>query len=170
MGLPIKNSDDLRDEIARLKALEQQQAAELKQHFSSPGAILSTVIGLLSGSEDDSKEDKNASLFNQDFIGLISRIVLPIALNKTLFKNSGFIVKTIVGLLSQKASHYINEDAVGGIWDKVKSAFEENVAHNPAVTGIWDKVKSIFGGSNKPPSKRRGRIKNAPVPAYVQAS
>ena len=169
MGLPIKNSEDLKDEIARLKGLEQLQAAELKQHFSSPGAIFSTVISLFSGSNDDTKEEKNASFFNQDFIGLISRIVLPIALNKTLFKNSGFIIKTIVGLLSQKASHYINEDAVGGIWDKVKSAFEENVAHNPAVTGILDKVKGLFG-SKPPSSKSRGRIKNAPVPAYVQAS
>ena len=169
MGLPIKNSEDLKDEIARLKGLEQLQAAELKQHFSSPGAIFSTVISLFSGSNDDTKEEKNASFFNQDFIGLISRIVLPIALNKTLFKNSGFIIKTIVGLLSQKASHYINEDAVGGIWDKVKSAFEENVAHNPAVTGILDKVKGLFG-SKPPSSKSRGRIKNAPVPEYVQAS
>ena len=168
MGLPIKNSDDLKEEIARLKGLEQQQATELKQHFSSPGAILSTVMGLFSGSKDDSKEEKNASLFNQDFIGLISRIVLPIALNKTLFKNSGFIVKTIVGLLSQKASHYINEDSVGGIWGKIKSTFEENVSHNPAVTGILDKVKGIF--ASKTASKSRGRIKNAPVPDYVQAS
>ena len=169
MILPIRNSVELKGEIARLKGLEQQQATELKQHFSSPGAIFSTIMGLFSNSSDN-KEEKNASLFNQDFIGLISRIVLPIALNKTLFKNSGFIVKTIVGLLSQKASHYINEDAVGGIWDKVKSAFEENVAHNPAVTGILDKVKGLFAGKPKPGSKSRGRIKNAPVPDYVQAS
>jgi hypothetical protein len=169
MGLPIKNSDDLKDEIARLKGLEQQQAAELKQHFSSPGAIFSTLMNLFPKSAD-SKEEKNASLFNQDFIGLLSRIILPIALNKTVFKNSGFVMKAIVGLLSQKASHYINEDSVGGIWDKVKNAFEENVAQNPAVTGILDKIKGLFGGTPKPGSKSRGRIKNAPVPAYVQAS
>ena len=168
MSLPITNSADLKEEIARLKGLEHQQATELKQHFSSPGAIFSTIISLFSGSSD-SKEEKNASFFNQDFIGLISRIILPLALNKTLFKNSGFIVKTIVGLLSQKASHYINEDAVGGIWGKIKSTFEENVAHNPAVTGVLDKVKGLFG-SKPTPSKSRGRIKNAPVPEYVQAS
>lgn len=169
MALPIKNSDELRSEIARLKGLEQQQADQLKQHFSSPGAILSTVMGLFSGSKDD-KEEKNASLFDQDFIGLLSRIVIPIALNKTLFKRSGFLVKALVGILSQKASHYINEDSVGGIWDKVKSAFEENVAQNPTVTGILDKIKGIFGGKTQPPSRSRGRIKNAPVPEYVQAS
>lgn len=170
MGLPIKNSEDLKDEIARLKGLEQQQADQLKQHFSSPGAIISTVIGLFSGSKEDSKDEKNASLFNQDFIGLLSRIILPIALNKTVFKKSGFIVKAIVGLLSQKASHYINEDSVSDVWGKLKSIFEENVAHSPIVTGILDKVKGLFGSKPKPGSKSRGRIKNAPVPAYVQAS
>ncbi len=170
MSLPIKNSDDLRSEIARLKGLEQQQAAQLKQHFSSPGAILSTVMGLFSSSKEDSKEEKNASLFDQDFIGLLSRIVIPIALNKTLFKHSGFLVKALVGILSQKASHYINEDSVGGVWDTVKSTFEKSVAHNPTVTGILDKIKGIFGGNTQPPSRSRGRIKNAPVPEYVQAS
>jgi hypothetical protein len=169
MGLPITNSIDLKDEIARLKGLEQQQADQLKQHFSSPGAIFSTITGLFSGSSEN-KDEKNTSLFNQDFIGLISRIVLPIALNKTLFKNSGFIVKAIVGLLSQKASSYITGDAVGGIWGKLKSTFEENVTQNPAVSGIVDKVKGIFGGKTKPDSKSRNRIKDAPVPAYVQAS
>jgi hypothetical protein len=141
----------------------------LKQHISSPGAIFSALFNLFPKS-DDSKEEKNASLFNQDFIGLISRIVLPIALNKTVFKNSGFIMKAIVGILSQKASHYINEDSVSDVWGKLKSAFNENVAHSPVVTGILDKVKGLFESKPKPGSKSRGRIKNAPVPAYVQAS
>ena len=162
MTLPIRNSVELKGEIARLKGLEQQQATQLKQHFSSPGAIFSTIMGLFSNSSD-SKEEKNASLFNQDFIGLISRIVLPIALNKTLFKNSGFIVKTIVGLLSQKASHYINEDAISGVWGKVKHLFEENVSENPAITGIFGKIKGLFAGRNPKP-----RLKKAPVPAYVK--
>jgi hypothetical protein len=169
MTQPVRTSTELKDEIARLKGLEQQQASQLKQHFSSPGAIFSTLMNLFPKSEE-TKDEKNASLFNQDFIGLLSRIILPIALNKTVFKKSGFVVKALVGILSQKASHYINEDSVGGVWDKVKSTFEENVAHNPAVTGILDKIKGIFGGSPKPGSKSRGRIKNAPVPAYVQGS
>ena len=169
MTLPVRTSTELKDEIARLKGLEHQQANQLKQHFSSPGAIFSTIFNLFPKSED-SKEDKNASLFDQDFIGLLSRIILPIALNKTVFKKSGFVVKALVGILSQKASHYINEDSVSDVWGKIKFVFEENVAHNPTVTGILDKIKGIFVSKPKPGSKSRGRIKNAPVPAYVQAS
>ncbi len=161
MTLPIKNSVELRHEIYRLQGLEAEQSEALKKRFSSPGAVFSTIMSLFPKSDD--KEDKNSSLFNQDFIGLISRIVLPVALNKTLFKNSGFIVKTVVGLLSQKASHYINEDAIGDAWGKAKHLFEEHVSENPAVTGILGKIKGLFA-SKKP----KPRLKKAPVPAYVK--
>lgn len=163
MTLPIKNAVELRHEIYRLQGVEAEQSAALKKRFSSPGAVFSTIMSLFPKSDD--KEDKNSSLFNQDFIGMISRILLPITLNKTLFKNSGFIVKTIVGLLSQKASHYINEDSVSDLWGKAKHLFEENVSENPAITGIFGKIKGLFASKNPKP-----RLKKAPVPAYVQAS
>lgn len=165
MSLPIKNSVELRSEIYRLQGLEEEQAAALKAHFSSPGAVFSTVLSLFPKSEDN--DNHKSGLFNQDFIGLISRLVLPVALNKTVFKNSGLIVKALVGILSQKASHYINEDSVSGVWDKAKSLFESQVAHNPTITGLVDKVKALF---TKKQSRSRGRIKNAPVPAYVKAA
>lgn len=160
--LPIKNTAELRDEIKRLKGLEVEQSLALKKRFNSPGAVFSSLMSLFPKSED-SAEDKTSSLFSQDFIGLISRIVLPVALNKTLFKNSGFIVKTVVGLLSQKASHYINEDSVGDVWGKIKHVFEENVTENPAITGLWAKVKGVFASKQPKP-----RLKRAPVPAYVK--
>lgn len=161
MTLPIRNTVELRDEIYRLQGVEAQQSAALKKRFSSPGAIFSTVKSLFPKSDDE--DDKNSSLFSQDFIGLISRFVLPIALNKTLFKNSGFIVKTLVGLLSQKASHYINEDSVGDVWSKVKHLFEENISENPTITGIFGKIKGLFAGKKPKP-----RLKKAPVPDYVK--
>jgi demethoxyubiquinone hydroxylase (CLK1/Coq7/Cat5 family) len=70
-------------------------------------------------------EGKSTSFFDQDLVGLISRFVLPFTLNKTIFRKSGFIVKAIVGLVSQKASHFISEDTVVGLWDKVKGLFNK---------------------------------------------
>jgi len=133
----VKNSNDLKAEIARLEGLSAQQGAALKAHFSSPRAIFSTIYAMFStpGSTED---EKSGGIFNQDFLGLISRFVLPLALNKTIFKNSNFLVKALVGLVSQKASHFINEDAVGGIWHKITAAVEGQSA------GIIDKVKSLF--------------------------
>ncbi len=118
MSIPVKNINDLRDEILRLKTVEHDQSIALGQRFKSPSAVFSTIVSLFPRSEHS---DKEKGFFDQDIVGLLSRIVLPFTLNKTLFRKSGFIVKTLVGLVSQKASHFITEDSVVGVWDKVKS-------------------------------------------------
>jgi hypothetical protein len=122
METPIRNIFELQGEIGRLKNLEAEQAIALKARFSGPSAIFSTVLSLFPNSAAVDSV-RGAGFFNQDILGLISRFVLPLTLNKTIFRHSGFIVKTLVGILSQKASHYISEDAVSGIWSKAKSIF-----------------------------------------------
>jgi hypothetical protein len=122
MEVPIKNSWDLRQEIIRLKELEQEQSLALKERFSSPMAVFSTVYSIFPKS---SEGEHKTNIFNQDYISIISRFLIPLTLNKTLFKNSGFIIKALVGMVSQKASGYINEGSVYGVWDKVKSLFSK---------------------------------------------
>jgi hypothetical protein len=73
---------------------------------------------------DNADGTKGAGFFDQDLAGLLSRFILPFTLNKTIFRNSGFIVKTLVSLVSQKASHFINEDVVAGFWEKVSGLFK----------------------------------------------
>jgi len=124
MEIIIHNANDLKVEIARLKNLEVDQSVALKARFSSPSAIMSTAMSLFPKSPTVDGV-KSAGFFSQDFLGLISRIALPLTLNKTLFKNSNFLVKTLVGVLSQKASHYISEDAVTGVWGKAKALFNK---------------------------------------------
>jgi len=147
--IAIRNSRDLKAEIFRLEDLSKQQGATLRAHFSSPGAIFSTIFSLFS-KRSDAEDEKNGGIFSQDFLGLISRFVLPLALNKTIFKNSNFLVKALVGLISQKASHYINEDSVGSVWHKIKGAFDDHAS------GIVDKVTSLFE------SKKAKRAANHP--------
>jgi hypothetical protein len=116
----INNVEDLRAEILRLRHLKDEQREALKTRFSSPVVAFSTIMTVFpkgTGSKYD--------IFHQDFLGIISRIILPLALNKTLFRNSNFLVKGLVGFLSQKASHFISEDSVTGLWDKVKSMFDK---------------------------------------------
>jgi hypothetical protein len=122
MGTPIRNILELQGEIGRLKNLEAQQAVALKARFSGPSAIFTTVLSLFPKSPTVDGI-KGAGFFNQDLLGLVSRFALPLALNKTLFRHSNFIVKTLVGILSQKASHYISEDNVSGVWGKAKGLF-----------------------------------------------
>ncbi len=122
MDKPIRNSWELREEIIRLRALEKGQGIAIKQRFSSPAAIFSTVYSLF---PKPAAGERHTNIFNQDFVSILSRFLIPLTLNKTLFRNSGFIVKTLVGLVSQKASGYINEDSVVSVWDKVKGLFHK---------------------------------------------
>ncbi len=119
-GITINNIDDLKSEIARLEIAETQQSAALRQRISSPSALFAAVLSIFpkSATLDGAASSK---FFNQDFVGLISRFLLPFTLNKTIFRNSNFITKALISVLSQKASSYINEDSVGGIWSKIKS-------------------------------------------------
>jgi hypothetical protein len=122
MDVPINNSSDLRNEIFRLQALEHDQSVALRQRFNSPGAIFSSLYSLIPKS---SGEEGGGGILGQDFFGIISRFILPFTLNKTIFRHSNFLIKALVGLVSQKASHYISEDSVSGIWDKAKALFSK---------------------------------------------
>jgi hypothetical protein len=130
MDVSIKNINDLQDEIARIRVIEARQGEELAKRFSSPSAIFASIMSLLN-SGNRNADDDHPGFFNQDFFGLLSRIVLPLTLNKTLFKRSNFLVKTLVGLVSQKASNYISGDAIHGLWDKVKSIALSVIKNKP---------------------------------------
>ncbi|RYZ97442.1 MAG: hypothetical protein EOP47_21645 [Sphingobacteriaceae bacterium] len=112
-SITIHNIDDLRSEISRLEIAKDEQTAAIKKHFSSPSAIFGTVVSLFGG-------PSSIGAMKQDFLTMISRFVLPLVLNKTLFSGSNFLVKGLVGLVSQKAAGFISEDAVTGLWDKAK--------------------------------------------------
>jgi len=120
MSEPITNITELRAEIERLRMVKTEQEVAIKAHFSSPSAIISTVF-----SGFGSEKGKGGIFETDDLIGLISRFVLPFALNKTIFRKSNFIVKAIVGLVSQKASGFINEKSLTSIWDKVKDVIPQ---------------------------------------------
>ena len=118
----IRNIYHLESEISRLSLLEAEQKKALGKRFSSPSAIFSTALSLFPKA---SAGLKSTGLFNQDFLGLLSRLVLPFTLNKTIFRKSNFIIKALVGLISQKASHYVSEENIAGVWNKVKSLFSK---------------------------------------------
>ena len=141
METAIKNIYDLKSEIGRLKNLQATQTIALKERFHSPSAIFATALTLFPKSPTVDGI-KSAGLFKTDFLSLASRFLLPLTLNKTLFKHSNFIVKTVVGLLSQKASNYISEDAVTGLWGKAKGLFSK-------VTKKKDTEKEIIPAYSK---------------------
>jgi hypothetical protein len=123
----INNIDDLRAEIALLKVQKTEQELAIKEHFSSPSAIFNTVFSGLT-----TPAVKKALFDPEDLIALVSRLFLPFALNKTLFRNSNFLIKILVGLVSQQASGLINNKTVSSVWDTIKSLIDKVKKKKPA--------------------------------------
>lgn len=144
MIVPIKSIHDLRNEIVRLETLNVQQKEAVKQRFSSPKIIYKTFMSLFPSSNEDSdgKSSKTSGLLNQDIIGAISKFLLPLTLNKTLFKGSGFITRSVVTFLSKKASGYINQDTVTSGWGKFKDMLSKVKLPDNKGTRVYKTPKS----------------------------
>jgi hypothetical protein len=123
MDVIIKNQADLQLEIARLKGVKSDQEANIKQHFNSPRAILGTVISFFTHNNTDV-----FSLPGKDITAWLSKLLLPLTLNKTLFRKSNIVVRSLVGLLSRKASGLVNDKTVSTLWDKVKGILPNALA------------------------------------------
>jgi len=150
MDAVINNIADLKIEIERLKQKKSEQETVIKQKFDSPRAILGTFKGLFYKAKP-SDVPNSQGLAGQDIAAWLSRLLLPLTLNKTLFRRSGFIVKALVGLLSQKAAHLVNDKSVGTFWNKIKSLIPQSLAERIAPK----KTRSFF--NLLPPKKTEGQ-------------
>ncbi len=50
-------------------------------------------------------------------------LVLPFLMNSTLFRGSGFLTKTLVGLASNKVGKSLDAEHLSGLFNSVKSFF-----------------------------------------------
>lgn len=112
----ITNVQDLKSEIYRLRHLDQEQQTALVSRFSSPSAVFSTALTLFSRS---GHADSGAG--HRDYVSLFSRYLIPLTLNKTIFRHSNFLVKLLVGLVSQQAAGQVTESAATNAFRKGKS-------------------------------------------------
>ena len=113
MKSKIENIDDLRSEILRLKlqrfqheAIIEEDINKIKDKFRLPSILLGKVNAWFGAHAPEG--DKT----NHDWVTNALRIGLPVALNKMVFGKSGFIIKSLVALLSQKAAASVNKDIV----------------------------------------------------------
>lgn len=113
--------EELQAEIGILKIKKQEQETAIHAKFNGPGAIFKTVTSLF---KSDTSKSLFDDIFNQDIISNISRILLPMTLNSSIFRKSGFITKTLVTLFSQKAAKNVNMDLITSLIDKAKGIFE----------------------------------------------
>jgi len=116
MNAAIQNQYELKAEILLLENMVQLQSEELKKRFGSPKAIMGLLF---------------STAGSQNYLQLASRILLPLALNNTLFMNTGFLVRALAGLVPQNVVKHITEDSVKGLWHKITSMIGRHGKEQP---------------------------------------
>ncbi|NRF41936.1 hypothetical protein [Pedobacter foliorum] len=116
----IRNLEDLHAEVASLKAEYMMQEGVL---FSDTKVYLKqfTLGGFIKKYATPS-----AFLKIDDKLNLSSSVmsfVLPFIMNTTLFRGSGFLTKTLIGLASNKVGKTLDAEHLSAIFNAVKSWF-----------------------------------------------
>lgn len=134
MKIKIKNSEELKKELLRLTLLKKEQEAYLAQQYTllknkveTPARVFNAVVsnvpgvGMIKGlfSTSASGGGKTSASNKSDWLTKASQIVLPLVLNRTLLKKSGWLKKTLVLLASEGAASQINKDKISSVVNKV---------------------------------------------------
>ncbi len=124
METQITNIAELKARIAFLKVKKvedeiyfEQKIESIKSKFKHPFIFIKDAI---SSFAFGTKMDVNG---RADWATNLGRIFFPLFLNKTLLRNKGAIIKTLVSLFSQKAinSSVFNRDVLASWIDNVTS-------------------------------------------------
>lgn len=122
METEITNLAQLKARIAFLEVKKIQDEIYFNQKFDAfknkathPFKFIKEMVSSLAFGGGKSK------MGSADWATSLGRIFFPMLLNKTLLRNSGGIMKTLVSLVSQKAINYsvFNKDVLASWIDKV---------------------------------------------------
>lgn len=123
----IENIQQLRAQIRMLRVQQAEQELYFlakKQSFNdalkSPFSFLKK-IGYFFGfntKEQDGRTPKNA-----DWVTSLARVLVPLALNKTLLRGNGLFLKSILTLISQRIINpqNVNQNKLSNLIDKLSS-------------------------------------------------
>jgi len=121
----IKNLDDLRLEISRLKILAREQEKYLNDQYllfnekiEAPIRFFKSAVSWVPG-VDFAKHVFTKGSANEDWVSKVFRIGLPVILNRFFLRKAGFIKRALVTLLSQQVATVLNKGTVSELLEKV---------------------------------------------------
>lgn len=140
MRVNINNSEELKNELVRLCRLRREQEGYLddqykllKNKVQAPsrifGAVASTIPGvdLVRGMFSSlGKKQSAENHSNADWMTKATKYVLPLVLNRTLLKKSGWLKKSLVLLASEGAAGQINKDKVSNFIGRMAEYIRPN--------------------------------------------
>ena len=116
----IKSLAELHLEISRVKNECELKEKQLKEDAKiyikqfSPFNVIKDFINPKSFLKLDEKTNLSGSIMS---------LLLPLFLNKTLFRGSGFLTKSIAALVSGKIGKSLDAESLTALFGKVKSFF-----------------------------------------------
>ncbi|WP_379023249.1 hypothetical protein [Parapedobacter deserti] len=121
----VRNLNELKLEIARLKALAGEQERYLNDQYllfneriAAPVRFMNSLANWIPGA-GVAKGLFAKSRGDEDWISKSLRIGLPVILNRFFLRKAGFIKRALVTLLSQQAAGVLNKDNVSNMINKV---------------------------------------------------
>ena len=125
--MEIQNLLELKTRIAflELKQLDdelviKQKFQSIKDTFTSPLKFLKRIGSMIGITHDSNVASNFPSSKKADWVTNLGRVFLPLLLNKTLLRNRGIIVKSLVSILSQRTvnSMSFNKNVLANWIDK----------------------------------------------------
>lgn len=116
----IKSLAELHLEISRVKSEYQLKETQLKEDAKSyikqfsPINLIKDFLNPQSLLRLDGKTNLSGSVMS---------LILPMFLNKTVFRGSGFLTKSIAALVSGKIGKSLDAESLTGLFGKAKSLF-----------------------------------------------
>lgn len=132
----IHNIQELRDEIARLKELSNQQEMYLKDQYQllknkveAPARIFNNLISFIPGASVvknllSSIKGASGSGKSQNIFSKILRIGATAAIDRLFLRKAGVLKRILLGLLSQQAIGMIDKNVTNGLIDKISEWFQ----------------------------------------------
>lgn len=110
MNQRIENIEDLRSQIKLLKLQKAehelyfvQKKDSIKKTFSSPLTFFKNMKSFFGLGADSSNINQTGAQHGSDWTTVLARVVVPFLLNKTVLRGNGLVIKSLLGLISQKA-------------------------------------------------------------------
>jgi hypothetical protein len=129
----IKNIADLQIHIRELEFQKaeheiylHQKVESLKHSIAAPLNFYKKVMGIISGKPNSNENGILDGDQKPDWVTLLARVGIPFALNKLIFRKSGFIIKTLISLFSQSAITSVNKHNLASWVDKISGFIKSN--------------------------------------------
>lgn len=135
----IRNLQELKAEISRLKALKNEQEVYLKTQFTllnnkieAPIRFFNTLKDNIPGVNIVQQLFSKSSNPDSDWLTKTLRIGVPFVMNRLFLKNTGVFKKALMLLLSERAVGQINQDKISGLLSKLTQFIRPKKKKNKA--------------------------------------